>query len=106
MKPIGVYLRRLEERSIKEHRRDEPHITTTMSWRRNTYREWEWTSQEEVSIHTAEITAKTNNERDIKKRELEMSNIYTDSLSLMLAIANNKKSSNIKWDIWYTSRSP
>ena len=44
--------------------------------------------------------------RERQKREDMRWVIYTLSLSSMLAIENNRKPSNIKSDIWHTSRAP
>ena len=53
------------------------------------------TLPEEASIHTAEMTAM----KEIRVRDEMRWVIYTDSLSSMLAIENNRKSPNIKPDI-------
>ena len=54
---------------------------------------------EEVTIHTVEMTALKIVMREIQKREDMKWIIYTDSLSSMMAIKNNRKLYNIKSDI-------
>ena len=61
---------------------------------------------EEASIHTAEMTAIKIAMKDIGKREDLRWIIYTNSLSSMLAIENNRKKNNIKPDIQHTRRVP
>ena len=49
------------------------------------------TSPEEASIHTVEMTSIIIEMREIQKREDMKWVIFTDSLSLMLAIKNNRE---------------
>ena len=44
--------------------------------------------------------------KEIKEREDIRWVIYTDSLSSMLAIENNRKSPNSESDIWHTKKTP